>query len=171
MASLLSRVCRQLLLASLLLLAACSSTTFFYNRLDFILPWYVDDFAELNGEQEKYLDELLAPFLHWHRAQELPRYLLILDKIGSWTITRFRRLGHRRSHPHTTTSNRKRTDFGQRETPDSSTTDLPQSGSTRLSVVSGFAVVRLGECASRRRRGARGGVGSCRSCGIRGRRV
>ena len=49
------------LLCCLLLLGACSSTTFVYNRLDFILPWYVDDYAELNTQQDAYLDELLAP--------------------------------------------------------------------------------------------------------------
>ena len=43
---------RILTLALLLLLGACSGTTFVYNRLDFLLPWYVDDYAELNGEQE-----------------------------------------------------------------------------------------------------------------------
>jgi hypothetical protein len=72
-----------LLVCSLLLLSACSSTTFIYNRLDFILPWYLDDYAELNREQDKYLDELLSPFLAWHRSEELPRYLLILEQIDS----------------------------------------------------------------------------------------
>lgn len=66
-------------LAVLLLLGACSGTTFVYNRLDFLLPWYVDDYAELNGEQELYLAELIAPFLAWHRSQELPEYVEIID--------------------------------------------------------------------------------------------
>jgi len=64
-----------------LLLGACSSTTFVYNRLDFILPWYLDDYAELNRAQEKYLDELLSPFLAWHRSDELPRYVEVLEDI------------------------------------------------------------------------------------------
>ena len=29
------------------LLGACSSTTFLYNRLDFLLPWYLGDYADL----------------------------------------------------------------------------------------------------------------------------
>ena len=65
----------------LLLLGACSGTTFVYNRLDFVLPWYVDDYAELNSQQDVYLDELLAPFLTWHRNQELPAYIEIIDGI------------------------------------------------------------------------------------------
>ena len=61
--------------------SACSSTTYVYNRLDFLLPWYMDDYVDLNAEQETYLDNLLVPFLAWHRAQELPVYLIALDNI------------------------------------------------------------------------------------------
>lgn len=71
------------LVSALLFLGACSSTTFFYNRLDFILPWYLDDYVELDREQEKYLDSLLAPFLAWHRSEELPRYVEILENMES----------------------------------------------------------------------------------------
>ena len=77
------RFCKIWLLCSLLLLSACSSTTFIYNRLDFILPWYLDDYAQLNSEQDIYLEELISPFLAWHRSEELPRYLLILEQIDS----------------------------------------------------------------------------------------
>lgn len=75
------RWCRVLVLGALLLLSACSGTTFVYNRLDFLLPWYVDDYAELNGQQEVYLAELIAPFLAWHRNQELPSYIGIINEI------------------------------------------------------------------------------------------
>ena len=76
--SLFNKIC---LICALLFLGACSSTTFVYNRLDFILPWYLDDYAELNRAQEKYLDELLSPFLAWHRSDELPRYVKVLEDI------------------------------------------------------------------------------------------
>lgn len=66
---------------AILLLGACSGTTFVYNRLDFLLPWYVDDYADLNSEQELYLADLLAPFLAWHRTQELPAYSEIITAI------------------------------------------------------------------------------------------
>lgn len=74
---------RAVLVACLLLLGACSSTTFVYNRLDTILPWYLDDYVELNSSQDKQLDRLLQPFLAWHRQQELPRYMTILDQIDT----------------------------------------------------------------------------------------
>jgi Family of unknown function (DUF6279) len=66
---------------ALLFISACSGATIVYNRLDFLLPWYIDDYAELNQAQKAYLDELLAPFLTWHRTQELPNYVKILEDI------------------------------------------------------------------------------------------
>jgi Family of unknown function (DUF6279) len=67
--------------AALLSLGACSENTFVYNRLDVLLPWYVSGYVDLNESQKVYLDELLVPFLAWHRSQELPAYLKILDLI------------------------------------------------------------------------------------------
>ena len=67
------------LLLFFLLLAGCSSTTFVYNRLDFLLPWYLGDYVDLDRQQKKHLDQLLDPFLSWHRSEELPVYLAILD--------------------------------------------------------------------------------------------
>ena len=69
------------LLLALLFIGGCSSTTFVYNRLDFILPWYLDDYVELDRAQDAFLDEQLQPFLAWHRTEELPRYTQILDDI------------------------------------------------------------------------------------------
>ncbi len=67
----------------LLLLVSCSSTTFVYNRLDFIIPWYLDDYVELDRNQSQLLDRQLAPFLAWHRQQELPRYLELIDSLDA----------------------------------------------------------------------------------------
>ena len=67
----------------LLCLTACSGTTFVYNRLDTILPWYLDDYVELNGTQERQLEEILRPFLNWHRRQELPRYVQLLNQVDA----------------------------------------------------------------------------------------
>lgn len=72
---------RLLLLCGFLLLGACSSTSFVYNRLDFLVPWYLDDYTNLDRRQERHLDELLEPFLVWHRKEELPRYVGLLEVI------------------------------------------------------------------------------------------
>lgn len=70
-----------LLLCLCLALAGCSRTAFVYNRLDFLLPWYIQGYADLSGEQEDYLDQLLVPFLGWHRSQELPCYVVLLEDV------------------------------------------------------------------------------------------
>lgn len=69
--------------AGLLCLGACSGTTFVYNQLDNILPWYIDDYVNLDGSQEQQLDEELQPFLAWHRQQELPRYVQLLNEVDT----------------------------------------------------------------------------------------
>jgi len=74
------RVYRWLLLVLLVQLTACSSTTFFYNRLHFLVPWYLGGYVDLEQPQRQYLDELLATFLHQHRREELPRYVDILSQ-------------------------------------------------------------------------------------------
>ena len=74
---------KSLLVLVLLVVGGCSSTTFIYNRLDFILPWYLDDYVELNKAQDVFLDEQLAPFLEWHRNEELSSYLDVIDGIDA----------------------------------------------------------------------------------------
>ena len=77
------RSTKLVLVICLLWLSACSSTTFVYNRLDIVLPWYLDDYVELDSAQDEQLDDLLAPFLAWHRQEELPRYITLLDRLDS----------------------------------------------------------------------------------------
>jgi hypothetical protein len=81
MIEVLFRGARVWVVIALFVVSACSSTTYVYNRLDFLLPWYMDDYVDLDAEQEAYLDELLVPFLAWHRAHELPVYLTALNRI------------------------------------------------------------------------------------------
>lgn len=70
-----------LLGAFVLLLAGCSSTTFVYNRLDFILPWYLDRYVDLDRDQSQVFDAQLDQLLNWHRREELPRYVDFLDDV------------------------------------------------------------------------------------------
>ena len=62
-------------------LVGCSSTTFIYNRIDFLLPWYLESYVDLNQEQRKNLNELLEPFFEWHREEELPKYAEIIGDL------------------------------------------------------------------------------------------
>ena len=74
------RGCWLLLVCSAL--GACSNT-FIYNQLDWLVPWYVDDYVDLTRDQKKSFKQQLLPLLEWHRGEELNSYLLILDSIAS----------------------------------------------------------------------------------------
>ena len=65
-----------------LLLTGCSNT-FVYNQMDWLIPWYVGDFLNLNGAQKQSFKSQLLPLLDWHRNEELQTYLVILDSIES----------------------------------------------------------------------------------------
>ncbi len=63
-----------------LLVAGCTMS-FTYNHLDWLIPWYVDDYVDLSRQQRQLLQGQLGPVLQWHREEELERYLEILDQI------------------------------------------------------------------------------------------
>jgi hypothetical protein len=63
-----------------LLLAGCTAT-FTYNRLDWLIPWYVDGYVDLSREQRRILEDQLEPLLKWHREEELVRYAAVLERI------------------------------------------------------------------------------------------
>ena len=54
-------------------LTACSMRVM-YNYLDWIIPWYIDDYVTLTDPQDTTFDHSTIQFLRWHRAEELPRY-------------------------------------------------------------------------------------------------
>ena len=63
-----------------LLLASCA-TSFTYNRLDWLIPWYVDSYVDLTRAQRQALQAELEPRLALHREEELARYVTILNGI------------------------------------------------------------------------------------------
>ncbi len=78
----------KLSLVLVILLASCSTTTFIYDRINFILPWYLGSFVDLDAEQGDYLDELLVPFFDWHQTNEITFYLMILDASESLLLSK-----------------------------------------------------------------------------------
>ncbi|WP_028117421.1 DUF6279 family lipoprotein [Ferrimonas senticii] len=64
----------------LLLLSGCS-VKWTYNWLDWLIPWQLDDYVELNDRQSEQLDSLIATTLAWHRQNELPRYVEHLSQL------------------------------------------------------------------------------------------
>lgn len=68
--------------AAVLLLVGCSLVQVAYNNLDWVIPWYVDDYVTLRGPQERLLNELVRKELGWHRTTQLPRYAAWLEELS-----------------------------------------------------------------------------------------
>ena len=60
-------------------LGGCSATQFIYNRVDILIRWYLDDYVSLDREQQARFDNRLEELLEWHRREELPEYVILLD--------------------------------------------------------------------------------------------
>ena len=74
---------RRWLLATLLLLLAGCSVKFVYNQLDWLIPWYLDDYVTLNAEQYKQFKQTLNHYLDWHREEQLPVYADFLKQLAT----------------------------------------------------------------------------------------
>jgi len=72
---------RFFILVVLLFLGTACSNKFFYNQLDWLIPWYVDDYVDLTFVQKENLDKQVEMLLQWHRGEELSRYIEILNHI------------------------------------------------------------------------------------------
>jgi hypothetical protein len=62
-------------------LAGCSATRIVYNKLDWILVWYISDFFTLDDAQQDHLEIVLESNLDWHRRDQLPKYAQLLREI------------------------------------------------------------------------------------------
>lgn len=69
-----------IVLLCVLLLSGCS-TTFAYNNASWLVHWYLDDFVELNAEQEEQFDKVFEQWMTWHRNEELPLYQAHLQDV------------------------------------------------------------------------------------------
>lgn len=64
---------------SVLLLTGCSTVRIVYDNADTYLHWRAAHYLDLEGEMADELDERIAAFMAWHRAQALPKYAQLLD--------------------------------------------------------------------------------------------
>ncbi|MGF1908761.1 DUF6279 family lipoprotein [Vibrio kasasachensis] len=63
-----------------MMLMACG-TKFIYDNLDWIAIEYIEDFVELNDQQQNLISESIERASVWHRTSELPAYLSQLDEL------------------------------------------------------------------------------------------
>lgn len=66
---------KKLLLTIVLIITVSGCTLkFTYNQLDWLIPWYLNDYITLNDEQYPLLNRQLEQYLFWHRQEALPEY-------------------------------------------------------------------------------------------------
>ena len=63
-----------LLLVLAAALAGCSGVRLVYDNADTFIRWRLLQFLDVHGDQADDLDERIARFLRWHRANALPKY-------------------------------------------------------------------------------------------------
>ena len=74
----LARIIGVLLLASAL--AACSAVKLAYNNLPEVSYWWLDGYLDFDAEQTPRVRDELAQLLAWHRQNELPKIVALLQK-------------------------------------------------------------------------------------------
>lgn len=73
---------RLLLVSALALLVSGCAVRFVYNQLDWLVPWYLDDYIALEGPQKQLFDSRLDAYLQWHRREQLPLYAEFLEDVA-----------------------------------------------------------------------------------------
>lgn len=63
-------------------LAGCTMLGLVYNRLDFLVGFYIEGLVDLTPEQSAQLERTLAGNLQWHRESELQRYADFLRELA-----------------------------------------------------------------------------------------
>ncbi|PCJ44958.1 MAG: hypothetical protein COA99_06115 [Moraxellaceae bacterium] len=67
--------------AMILLINGCT-VKFAYNQLDWLVPWYVSDYLEMDSKQGAFFDKRLKDYLDWHRRSQLPQYASFLRNVA-----------------------------------------------------------------------------------------
>jgi hypothetical protein len=70
-----------LALAMLMGLSGCSTLKVAYNSSDELLYWWLDGYADLQDSQKQLTREALTELQRWHRQQQLPEYVALLQRM------------------------------------------------------------------------------------------
>lgn len=68
-------------LAGLLTLSGCSTIKLVYNQSDDLIYWWLDSYADFQGEQKQFTRDALTDLQRWHRQQQLPEYVKLLKRM------------------------------------------------------------------------------------------
>ncbi|SJL82166.1 DUF6279 family lipoprotein [Vibrio palustris] len=79
------------------MVCSCSTTTFVYNNVDWLVGFYVDDYVELDSNQENILVNSVNKLQSWHRTTELRKYksdlVLLVAQLKAENLNREQWLG------------------------------------------------------------------------------
>lgn len=81
--SLLRRLVTLLSLAALAVLVGCSSLTLAYGQLPLLTGLWADQYLDLDRDQRTLLNQQLRAWQAWHRSEELPRWIALLQHARS----------------------------------------------------------------------------------------
>jgi hypothetical protein len=70
-----------LALSTLIGLSGCSTIKVVYNNSDDVIYWWLDGYADLQGEQKQFTRDTLTDLQRWHRQQQLPEYVALLKRM------------------------------------------------------------------------------------------
>jgi len=62
-----------------LLVCSCSTVRLVYDNADVYLGWRANHYLNLDDAMSEEMDERIASFMAWHRAQALPKYAQLAD--------------------------------------------------------------------------------------------
>lgn len=68
-----------IIIAGALLLQGCTLLGIAYNNMHHLIVWRADGYLDLSREQKKELRKRLVDYLAWHRREELPLYIALLQ--------------------------------------------------------------------------------------------
>ncbi len=62
-------------------LSGCSTIKLVYDQSDDLIYWWLDGYADLQGEQKQFTRDALTDLQRWHRQQQLPEYIALLKRM------------------------------------------------------------------------------------------
>ena len=69
------------LFVAIALISGCSTLGLIYEFGDDYIAWRADDYLDLTGQQEDFVDSRMEALLEWHRINELPTYTAFLKEV------------------------------------------------------------------------------------------
>ena len=63
------------------LLTSCSTFKLVYNQSDDLTYWWLDGYVDFVGTQKDFTRQALKEIHQWHRQNELPKYLALIERL------------------------------------------------------------------------------------------